>query len=175
VSLAQAYYALAAALLLAAYLVFTASPVLQTFRRSRFATVTLTLAATAWFGWWLMNMPEPDLAGLPRLPVVVVLLGASLATLRYMPDLLSIRSLGVLMLFLARFTLDAGYRQLPRSLLDATLSYGLFVVFGLWWAYSPPTFLNQCDWVLRTPARHKGLGIILGLLAVACLLASFVS
>ena len=79
------------------------------------------------------------------------------------------------MLFLARFTLDAGYRQLPRSLLDATLSYGLFVVFGLWWAYSPPTFLNQCDWVLRTPARHKGLGIILGLLAVACLLASFVS
>ncbi|MEY3548490.1 MAG: hypothetical protein RLZZ552_857, partial [Verrucomicrobiota bacterium] len=87
VTLAQAYYALAALLLLAGWLIVTDSQVLRTFRRSKGATYLLGLAATAWFAWWLMNLPEADLAGLPRLPVVAGFIGASLATFAYMPDL----------------------------------------------------------------------------------------
>ncbi len=168
VTLAQAYYALAAVFLLAGYLVLADAPALRTFRRSNKATLVLTLLAVAWFGWWLQNIPEADLAGLSRLPVLVVFIGAGLAAILYMPDFLAVRSLGVLMLFLARHALDAGYRQLPQSLLDASASYGVLVLFGFWWACSPPVFNRQCDWVLATSGRRRAVGGLLALLGLAC-------
>ncbi len=172
VTLAHAYYALAASLLLAGWLIVTDAAVLRTFRRSQGATYLLGLIAIAWFGWWLLNIPEADLAGLPRMPVIVGFIGFSLLTFVYMPDFLSVRALGVIMLFLARHALDAGYRQLPYSLLDATVSYGVLVLFGFWWACSPPVFCRQCDWVLATDGRRKGFGGLSLLLAVACVAQS---
>ena len=173
VTLAQAYYALAAFLLLAGWLVVTDAPVLRSFRRSKGATYLLGLAAIGWFGWWLMNLPEADLAGLPRLPIFIGFIGASLAAFVTMPDFLSVRALGVIMLFLARTTLDAGYRQLPYSLLDASVSYGVLILFGFWWACSPPVFCRQCDWVLATDGRRKTVGGLSLLLAAACVVQSF--
>ena len=173
VTLAQAYYALAAFLLLAGWLVVTDAPILRSFRRSKNATYLLGLVAIAWFGWWLLNIPEADLAGLPRLPVVLGFMAASLAAFAYMPDFLSVRALGVIMLFLARHALDAGYRQLPYSLLDASVSYGVLILFGFWWACSPPVFCRQCDWVLATDGRRKVVGALGFLLAAACVVQSF--
>jgi hypothetical protein len=173
VTLAQAYYALAAFLLLAGWLIVTDAPVLRSFRRSQTATYLLGLVAIAWFAWWLLNIPEADLAGVPRLPVVIGFIGASLATFVYMPDFLSVRALAVIMLFLARHALDAGYRQLPHSLLDASVSYGVLILFGFWWACSPPVFCRQCDWVLATDGRRKAVGGLSFLLAAACLVQSF--
>jgi hypothetical protein len=173
VTLAQAYYALAAFLLLAGWLIVTDSPVLRTFRRSKGATVILALVAIAWFAWWLLNIPDADLAGLPRVPVVVGFIGFSLLTFVYMPDFLAVRGLAVIMLFLARHVLDAGYRQLPHSLLAASVSYGLLILFGFWWACSPPVFCRQCDWVLATDGRRKLFGGLSILLAVACVAQSF--
>jgi hypothetical protein len=173
VTLAQAYYALAAFLLLAGWLIVTESAVLRSFRRSKPATYLLGLVAIAWFAWWLVNMPEADLAGIPRWLVLGVFLGASLATFVTMPDFLSVRALGVLMLFLARHALDAGYRQLPHSLLDASVSYGVLILFGFWWACSPPVFGRQCDWVLATSGRRYVVGGLSLLLGVACLAQSF--
>jgi hypothetical protein len=172
VTLAQAYYALAAFLLLAGWLIVTDAPVLRSFRRSKSATTLLTLVAIGWFAWWLLNIPDADLAGVPRLPVLIAFIGASLATFLYMPDFLSVRALAVIMLFLARHTLDAGYRQLPHSLLDASLSYGVLILFGFWWACSPPVFCRQCDWVLATPGRRKVVGGLSLLLAAACIVQS---
>ncbi len=172
VTLAQAYYALTAVFLLAGYLVLADSPLLRSFRRSKTATVILTLLAVAWFGWWLQNIPEADLAGLPRLPVLIVFIGAGLAAFLYMPDFLSVRSLGVLMIFLARHALDAGYRQLPHSLLDASASYGVLVLFGFWWACSPPVFNRQCDWVMATSGRRRAVGGLLAMLGLACAVQS---
>jgi hypothetical protein len=74
------------------------------------------------------------------------------------------------MLFTARLTLDAGYRQLPYSLLDASISYAFLVVLGLWWGVSPVAFNRQCDWVLENPSRHKTIGIIFFLTSLACLI-----
>ena len=170
VTLAQAYYALAAVLLLAGLLVWSGAEVLRSFRRSGFATSVLGLAAVTWFIAWLWCLPEPDLAGLNRNLVLAVFAVASLATFKYMPDLLAVRSLGVLMMFLARHVLDAGYTHQPYSLLAAAVSYGLLVLFGLWWASSPPAFARQCDWVLAATARHRVLGATLAALGLACVL-----
>ncbi len=174
-TLAQAYCALAVYLLLAGALIVADAAGLRTFRRSKGATYLLGLAAVAWFAWWLVNLPEADLAGIPRLPVLAVFIGASLASFYTMPDLLSVRALGVLMLFFARVTLDAGYRQLPHSLLDAAVSYGLLILFGFWWACSPPVFGRQCDWVLATAARRNVVGGLLLLLGAACGVQSFLT
>jgi hypothetical protein len=173
VTLAQAYYALAAFLLLGGALIFRGASVLTTFRRDRGATLLLLFLAVGWFAWQLYTLPDPDLAGLPRNLVLVVFVGAALLTYVYMPDFLSVRSLGVLMLFLARLTLDAGYRQLPYSLLDASVSYGVLVLFGFWWAASPVAFNQHCDWVLATPLRRKAVGALWLALAGACLAQSF--
>ncbi len=173
-TLPQAYYALAAFLLVAGFLVFTGSPILRTFRRSKVATWVLGLIAIAWFAWWLQTgMPPADFAGLPRLPVQVVFLGFSFLAFYFMPDFLSVRALAVIMLFLARTTLDAGSRQLPASLLEASVSYGFLVLFGFWWASSPPVFNRQCDWVLATQGRQRAVGGFMLILAVACLAQSF--
>ena len=168
-TLAQAYYALAAFLCLGGALIFSGSSLLVSFRRDRTATLVLLGLAVGWFAWQLYTMPEPDLAGLPRNLVLLVFVGASLLTYVYMPDFLSVRSFAVLMLFLARLTLDAGYRQLPYSLLDASVSYGVLVLFGFWWAASPVAFNQQCDWVLATPVRRKLVGGGSVLLGLACL------
>lgn len=173
VTLAHAYYALAAFLLVAGWLVVTDAAVLRTFRRAKGATYLLGLVAIAWFAWWLLNIPEADLAGLPRTPVVFGFIVASLAAFAYMPDFLSVRALAVIMLFLARHVLDAGYRQLPHSLLAASVSYGVLVLFGFWWACSPPVFCRQCDWVLATDGRRKAVGALSFLLAAACVVQSF--
>lgn len=172
-TLAQAYYALAAFLLLGGWLIFSGSSVLTTFRRDRSATLLLLFLATGWFAWQLYTLPEPDLAGLPRNIVLGVFVGAALLTYVYMPDFLSVRSFAVLMLFLARLTLDAGYRQLPYSLLDASISYGILVLFGFWWAASPVAFNQHCDWVLASPTRRRFVGGLWLVLAAACVAQSF--
>jgi hypothetical protein len=118
-------------------------------------------------------MTEADFAGLPRMYVAAGFIAASLATFVYMPDFLSVRALGVLMLFLARATLDVGYAKLPHSLLDASVSYGVLVLFGFWWACSPPAFCRQCDWVLATSGRRYVVGGLSLLLGVACVAQSF--
>ena len=74
---------------------------------------------------------------------------------------------------LARATLDGGYRQLPHSLLDASVSYGVLVLFGFWWACSPPVFCRQCDWVLATSGRRNVVGGLSLLLGLACVAQSF--
>jgi len=170
VSLAQAYLTLASLLLLAGWLVYTHAPILKSFRRDKFATGLLLLIAVGWFIFQLQHLPEPDLAGLPRDFVVMIFGAAGFAAYFMMPDFLSVRCLGVLMLFTARLTLDAGYRQLPYSFLDASVSYIFFVILGLWWAMSPVAFNKQCDWVLEKPSRHKALGVIFFVTALACLI-----
>jgi len=169
VTLAQAYYVLAAFLCLGGWLIFSGSSSLVSFRRDRTATLVLLALAVGWFAWQLYTMPDPDLAGLPRNLVLIVFVGASLLTYIYMPDFLSIRCLAVLMLFLARLTLDAGSRQLPYSLLDASVSYGILVLFGFWWASSPVAFNHLCEWVLASPTRSKLIGGLVFILGLACL------
>lgn len=167
-SLAQAYAALAAFLALSAGLVLADARMLRTVRRSVPAGILLGGAATALLGWHLWQLPEPDLAGFPRLPVLIVFVGAGLAAFIWMPDLIAVRGLGALMLFLARACLDAGWMRLPDSLLCASVSYALLVVPGLWWAASPGAFATHADWALESPRRRWAVGGALALAGLAC-------
>lgn len=171
-SLAQAYIALAVFLALVAGLVFADARALRSVRRSPLAGVVLGGAAVAMLGWHLWHLPEPDLAGFPRMPVTLVFVGAGLAAFIWMPDLIAVRGLGALMLFLARACLDAGWMRLPDSLLCASVSYALLVIPGLWWAASPGAFATHVDWVLATALRRRAVSCVLAFVAAACVLAA---
>lgn len=149
-------------------LVFADAQVLRSVRRSPFAGLLLGGAAIALLGWHLWHLPEPDLAGFPRLPVTLIFVGAGLAAFIWMPDLIAIRGLGALMLFLARACLDAGWMHLPDSLLCALVSYAFLVIPGLWWAASPGAFATHIDWVLATRRRRVAIGGNLAGAGLAC-------
>jgi hypothetical protein len=168
-TLSGAYFAQAAFLGAAGLLLFLAPAALRRLPRSPLAGIVLGLAAVALLGWHLWNLPEPDLAGFPRLPVTAVFVLAGLAAFIWMPDLIAVRGLGALMLFLARATLDAGWGRLPDSLLVAIVGYSLFVVPGLLWAASPGKFVRLLEGPLtRTVPRNVTASILL-LVALLCL------
>lgn len=160
-SLNAATWLLAAALALAGLALLAAPGIVRGFRRSPGAGAILGLAAVGLLGWHLWNLPEPDLAGFPRLPVFAVFVIGGLAAFVWLPDLLPVRALGCLMMFLARAVLDAGWMQLPHSALNAWLCYPLLVVPGLWWAASPGAFVRHADAALARPALRAGVAFLL--------------
>ena len=166
-TLTGAYLALAGFLALAALLLLAAPGFLRALPRSPAAGLVLGLAAVALLGWHLWNLPEPDLAGFPRAPVTLAFVLAGLAAFVWMPDLIAVRGLGALMLFLARATLDAGWGRLPDSLALAAGSYALLVVPGLLWAASPGMFVRFLGWTLGADGRRRGLGLALLAAALA--------
>ncbi len=172
-TLAQASLALAAFLAVAGVVAGARPALLVTLRRSPLAGVVLGLAAIALLAWHLLNLPEPDLAGFPRLPVLAIFVVGSLAAFVWMPDLLPVRALGCLMMFLARAVLDAGWMQLPHSLTNAVLAYALLVVPGLWWAASPGAFVRQTDALVARPTLRKVVAGLLLAAAAAALLSWF--
>lgn len=172
-TLTGAYLAVAGFLGLVALLLLAAPAFLRALPRSPAAGLALGLAAIALLGWHLWNLPEPDLAGFPRAPVTLAFVVAGLAAFVWMPDLIAVRGLGALMLFLARATLDAGWGRLPDSLLLASASYGLLVVPGLLWAASPGMFVRALGSILATDGRRRALAAALLAVALACLAQPF--
>jgi hypothetical protein len=165
--LSYAYLFQAAFLAISGVLILTNANVLRAFRRSTVAGILLAGSAVALLVWNLQHLSEPDLAGFPRTPVVAVFAVAGLAAFIWMPDLIAVRGLGALMLFFARGCLDAGWMQLPDSLLCASISYAVLAIPGLWWAASPGAFGVHIDMILATPVRRRVAGGFLCLLAFA--------
>jgi hypothetical protein len=167
--LTEAYLLLTIVLALAGWLFFKASPWLQSFRRDRWMTVIFLSAVIVWLTWHLWHLSEADILGLPRSWVMALILIPCLLSYYFMPDFLAVRCLGALMLFTARAVLDAGYGHLPHSLWAASVSYGILVLFGLWWAASPVAFNQHCDALLKSASRHKTVGGLLFLCSAVSL------
>lgn len=165
-SLLWAYLALAAVLGLAAGLLGFAPALLRRLPRSPGAGLALGLTAVALLGWHIGNLPEPDLAGFPRAPVAAVFVLSGLAAFVWMPDLIAVRGLGALLLFLGRETLDAGWGRLPDSLLCAALTYAFLVVPGLVWAASPGRLVRLLERLDARPGLRRGAAAALAALAL---------
>lgn len=166
-SLTVATWLLASVLTLVAIQTLVAPYLWISLRRSKSAGAVLGLAAIFMLGWHLGNLPQPDLAGFPRLPVLIIFVLGGLAAFIWLPDLLPVRALGCLMMFLARAVLDAGWMQLPESALNAWICYLLLVIPGLWWATSPGAFVRHTDGLLARPALRYTFGGILLATALA--------
>lgn len=98
-SLTVATWLLASVLTLVAIQTLVAPYLWISLRRSKSAGAILGLAAIFMLGWHLGNLPQPDLAGFPRLPVLIIFVLGGLAAFIWLPDLLPVRALGCLMMF----------------------------------------------------------------------------
>ena len=171
-SLAQAYYLLAAILAVPAALLFAPDAghgILKAFPRSKAAAFVLFGGAAAWFLYGISQMGEADLAGIPRGVMLGVFGAAAVAAFWLLPDLLPVRGLAGLLLLVSRHLLDAGFGKLPYSLLLAAIVYGLLILPAI--AYGTAPYLLR-DWigsVTRTPGRARMVGGFLAALVVACL------
>ena len=169
-SLAQAYFLLAAILALPGVLLPFPAGVraLKALPRSKVATVVFFGAAAAWFLYGIMQMGEADLAGIPRVYMLGGFGAAAAAAFWLLPDLLAVRGLAGLLLLTARPLLDAGFGKLPHSLALATVTYALIfaaLVFGV----APYLLRDGIAWTTATTGRARGVAGAFLAVAALCL------
>lgn len=138
--------------------------------RSRAAGIVLWGAALVWFVWHLLTIPEVDLAGFPRSWLLVLFGGAGLLAFKYLPDLLGLRGIAVLVLFVCAELLSAGFGQLPYSRVLAGTAYVL-IVCALWCGASPYVLRNAIERAAGTPRGRCVAGAILLAVGIANLAA----
>ncbi|MDR2845197.1 MAG: hypothetical protein LBV28_03785 [Puniceicoccales bacterium] len=149
-----------------------ATAALRGFPRSTAAAVVFFGGGAVWFLWGITRLGESDLAGFPREWMLGIFGVAGLLAFKFLPDLLAVRGLAVLMLLSARALLDAGYMQVPHSLVLATTAYA-FVVLGVWWGAAPYVFRDWSGWVLEKRPRTLAVGVLIGAVGLANLISAF--
>lgn len=142
------------------------APALTAFPRSRAAGNLLWAAALAWFAYHLATIGEVDLAGFPRWSFFVLFGGAGVLAFRFLADLLPLRALAVLTLFVCNELLKIGFGQTPRSCVLAGTAY-LLIVGALWVGAAPYVLRDALAFSTRTPGRSRAVGGALLLLGAA--------
>lgn len=144
---------------------------LRKFPRSVPLGVAFTLAATAWFLYYLSQESIADLSSFK--PLLYVLFGGvGVATCIFVQDFLATRGFAVLLLLLAKLLVDTGRPHLddtPWVLLVQGFAYVL-VIAGMWLTISPWRMRDLINWATASQARLKKLCAIrlgFGLLLVA--------
>lgn len=138
--------------------------------RSRSVGFLLWALALAWFIWHLMTIPEVDLAGFPRSWLLVLFGGSGLLAFKFLPDLLSLRALAVITLFVSNELLSIGFGQLPYSRVLAGTAY-LLIVAALWGGAAPYVWRNAIEKVSSSITAARVGGIIFLLIGIANLVA----
>ncbi len=169
-TLAQAYFLLAALLALPGVLLLTRAgrEVLKAFPRSQAASYLLFGAATLWFLYGLSQMGEADLAGIPRSALLGAFGAAGVAAFVVLPDLLAVRGLAGLLLLTARPVLDAGFGKLPHSLALAGVTYAL-IFAALFFGTAPYLLRDWISAVTATPRRARVAGAAFLVVSGVCL------
>lgn len=145
---------------------------LKKFPRSLAWGVALTLAATAWFLYYLSQESIADLASYKGF-LYVLFGGVGIGTCIFVQDLLAVRGLALVFLMTGKLMVDTGRTHLPDTrwvLVVQTLAYVL-VLAGMWLTISPWRLRDWIDWVTAKPGRVKavtaivaGVGLFLAVL-----------
>ncbi|MFZ5806118.1 MAG: hypothetical protein ACOY3I_02775 [Verrucomicrobiota bacterium] len=130
------------------------------------------VAATAWTAWLLMIMDLMEYSPQRHLFVAVVIILAILV-IRYLPDYLFVRALGVLLLLGANVLLDAAFlRDEPSKLVIVVVAYGM-ALKGMFLVGAPYLFRDGVAWMYQHTRRAKimysvgmGFAVLLLLLGV---------
>lgn len=150
---------------------------LRKFPRSVPWGVALTLAATAWFLYYLSQESIADLASFKK-HLYVLFGGVGVATCIFVQDFLAVRGIALLLLLLAKLLVDTGRIHLADThwaLLIQGWAY-ILVIAGIWLTISPWRLRDLINWATATPQRLKtlcALRLLFGLLLVILGLTAF--
>ncbi len=130
---------------------------LSRYPRSRIPGLLLSFLALSGFAWNLWGVDFGGLSILKRLLIPAVPLGWYLIT-RYLPDLLSVRSLAAVLLLAGNpLLVHTRWQGTPASLLFGVLVY-LLVVKSIFLVAYPHLWLRALQWSFQNPRRAKTLG-----------------
>jgi len=139
--------------------------------RSRIPGLILTFLALLGFAWNLWGVDFGGLSVLKRLLIPAVPVGWYLIT-KYLPDLLSVRSLAAVLLLAGNpLLVHTRWQGTPASYVFGGLVYVL-VVKALFLVAYPHLWIRSLNWTFATPRRARipafaGLGFSLLLLVLA--------
>lgn len=149
-----------------------AAPLLNAFPRSHTAGILLWTAALVWFFYHLATMSEVDLAGFPRWSFFALFGGAGILAFKFLSDLLPLRAIAVLTLFVCNELLKIGFGHTPYSCVLAGTAY-LLIVAALWGGAAPYVMRNAIAFTTQNAARSRIVGGIIFLLGLTNTTASF--
>lgn len=145
---------------------------LKAFPRSAFWGTTLLVAAAVWFWLLVVKMDLHEFSNwLPMLKIGTPI--AAFLTWRYVPEFLSVRSLGMLVLLGAEVLLEAAWMRPEASRLWLVSIDYVWLTFALFWVGMPYTLRDQIGWVTANPRRWQIMsigGIVYGAILLISLL-----
>lgn len=124
------------------------------FPRSKPCGYVLMAVGTAWFVWNLYNESISDFAAYkPLMLAGFTLLG--LLTCIFVSDFLAVRGLAIVLMLLAKLTLDtARWADTEWRLVLVVLAY-LWVVAGIWFTVSPWRLRDLLHWATASEKRVR--------------------
>lgn len=145
---------------------------LNAFPRSSLAGVLLWSAALTWFFYHLSTISEVDLAGFPRWSFFALFGGAGVLAFKFLADLLPLRAIAVLTLFVCNELLKIGFGHTPYSCVLAGTAY-LLIVGALWTGAAPYVLRNAIAFSVKSTTHARCVGSTLFLVGLANLIAFF--
>jgi len=144
--------------------------VAQKFPRSYVAGVFLLTICLVWTFWLLATIQMGEFSAFRRPLLIVLPIGYAL-TLRFVPEFLAVRALGILCLLAAEPLLDAAFLRYEPSRLLVTVFAYLLIVAGLFWVAIPYLLRDQINWGTRSVVRWRFLHVIA--LIYGCVILTF--
>lgn len=124
------------------------------FPRSKTAGIALMTIAFLWSFWLLATMEMGEFSSFRR-PLLIALPIGFFLVLRFVDEFLSVRALGILLLFAAEPLLEAAFFRYETSRLLVTLLAYILIIAGLFWVTMPYLLRDQISWSVRTPHRWR--------------------
>lgn len=131
---------------------------LKAFPRSPFWGTALLVAASAWFWWLIVTMDLHEFSNWrPVLKIGIPI--AAWLTWRYVPEFLSVRSLGMLVLLGAEALLEAAWMRPEASRLWLVSIVYVWLTAALFWVGMPYTLRDQIAWATASAGRWRFLAL----------------
>ncbi len=122
--------------------------------------------------WFLRNLSEERISDFEPYKKLMLagFAGIAVATCLFVKDFLAARGLAIVLLLLAKTTVDsARWIESDLRLVLVTWAY-LWIVAGIWITISPWRLRDWFDWITATPSRVKtssAAGLVFGLFVAA--------
>jgi hypothetical protein len=145
---------------------------LRKFPRSTFWGTLLIVVSGVWF-WWLVSTMDLHEFSNWRNSLKIGTPIAVLLTWRYVPEFLSVRALGILVLLGAEVLLEAAWMRPEAGRLWLVSLVYLWITAAIFWVGMPYVLRDQIEWVSSKPVRWKGAaaaGIAYGAILMMVLL-----
>jgi hypothetical protein len=125
---------------------------LKAFPRSSFWGTLLIAAAAAWFWWLVVKMDLHEFSNWRGILKIGTPIAAFLAW-QYVPEFLSVRALGMVVLLGSEALLESAWMRPEASRLWLVVLVYAWITAALFWVGMPYTLRDQITWVSAKPSR----------------------